>query len=284
MPYISILAKLTNMVKKTKITKDDEIEAEKNAESVNLAAAPQPENAGLSLLSKEEQKGLEEMFMAGVHFGYSRSSCHPKMKPYLFGLRNNVEIFDLEKTNSSLKKACDFLENLGKEGKKILIVATKPGISRFIEEKAKEINMPYVSERWLGGILTNFKMIKDRVDYFVGLRQKKISGELNKYTKKEISKINKELGRLERFLKGLELLNVLPNALLIIDPKEEKTALQEAMGKNIPVISVLNSDCDPTDITYPVPGNDASLSSVKYLMEKLIEAYKKGTAQVQVQQ
>lgn len=216
------------------------------------------------------------MFMAGAHFGYSRQSQHPKMKPYIFGIRNNIAIFDLEKTYAYLKKAEKFLEDLAKEGKKILIVSTKPGIRQLVEEAGRELNMPYVSERWLGGTLTNFKIIKDRLDYFMDLRKKKDTGELNKYTKKEISRFSKELSRLERFLGGLEPLNALPAALVIIDPKKEKTALRESFQMSIPVVAVLNSDSDPTNIDYPIPANDTSSASVKYLLSRLIKAFKKG--------
>ena len=228
--------------------------------------------------SGDFKKELEEMFVAGTHFGYSRQSRHPKMKSYLFGLRNNVEIFDLEKTSACLEKAEKFLEELAKEGKKILLVATKPGMRQLIEGAGRELNMPYVCERWLGGILTNFKMIKGRVDYFMSLRQKKTTGELNKYTKKEISRFTKELSRLERFLAGLETLTALPSALIIIDPKKEKTAFREAKQMSIPVIAILNSDSDPTDIACPIPANDASAASVKYLLNQLVEAYEKGLA------
>jgi small subunit ribosomal protein S2 len=221
-------------------------------------------------------KELEEMFMAGAHFGYSRQSRHPKIKSYLFGLRNNVEIFDLEKTRLCLEKAEKFLEGLAKEGKKILLVATKPGMRQLIEGAGRELSMPYVCERWLGGILTNFKIIKGRIDYFMSLRQKKTTGELNKYTKKEISRFVKELSRLERFLAGLESLTALPSALVVIDPKKEKTAFREAKQMSIPVIAILNSDSDPTGIAYPIPANDASPASVKYLLNQLVEAYKKG--------
>jgi small subunit ribosomal protein S2 len=225
---------------------------------------------------KNVNKDLEEMFAAGVHFGYSRESRHPKMKPYIFGVRNNVEIFDLEKTYDCLKKAENFLESLAKEGKKILIVSTKPGMRQLVEEAGKELHMPYVSERWMGGTLTNFKIIKGRLDHFMDLRKKKETGELDKYTKKEISRFNKELSRLERFFGGLENLDALPAALIIIDPEKETTALREGFQMSIPVVAVLNSDSDPGGIAYPIPANDASLSSINYLLSRLAKAYKKG--------
>ncbi len=252
-----------------KINKEDKTEVEKSSYvKVQDFSHSKSENA----------KELEEMFIAGVHFGYSRSSLHPKMRPHLFGSRNNVEIFDLEKTKTSMEKAEKFLEELAKSGKKVLIVATKPGIRQLAEKTAREINMPYISERWLGGILTNFKEVRGRVDYFLGLKQKKASGELSKYTKKEISLINKELARLERFLAGLETLTSLPGALLIVDPKKEKTAFHEAKQMLIPVVAILNSDSDPTGIAYPIPANDASLGSVKYLLNSLAKAYKRGVS------
>ncbi len=255
----------------------------KTVKSAKVENRPADNNSHTALSFKdvknesEKQKELEEMFTSGVHFGYSRSSRHPKMRPYLFGVRNNVEIFDLEKTYDFLAKAKDVLEGFAKEGKKILIVGTKPGIHQLIEKAGRDSGMPYVSERWLGGILTNFKMIKDRVNYFTSLRQKKAAGELSKYTKKEISGFNKELSRLERFLAGLEPLNSLPSALLIIDPKKEKTAFAESRQMSIPVIAILNSDSDPTGISYPIPANDASPSSVKYLLKFLMGACKKGS-------
>jgi len=255
--------------------KADEIE-EKKAVLIKDEQALSAQDAASRDFSGAFRKDLEEMFIAGIHFGYSRSSRHPKMKPYLFGLRNNVEIFDLEKTYACLEKAKKFLEELAKEGKKILIVATKPGMHQLVEEAGRELNMPYVSERWLGGTLTNFKMIKGRIDYFMSLRQKKSAGELNKYTKKEISRFNKEISRLERFLGGLELLTNMPVAVLIIDPKKEKTAFRESRQMSIPIIAIINSDSNPSGITYPIPANDNSPASVKYLLKFLVKAYKDG--------
>jgi len=263
------------MVKVAK--KADEIEEKKTILIKDSPILP-TEDAAPRDFSGVFKKDMEEMFMAGIHFGYSRSSRHPKMRPYLFGLRNNVEIFDLEKTYTCLEKAKIFLKDLAKEGKKILIVATKPGMHQLVEEVGRDLNMPYVSERWLGGTLTNFKMIKGRIDYFTGLRQKKSVGELNKYTKKEISRFNKEITRLERFLGGLETLTSMPAAVLIIDPKKEKTAFRESKQMSIPIIAIVNSDSNPVGITYPIPGNDNSPASVKYLLNFLVKAYKDGLA------
>ena len=219
---------------------------------------------------------LEKMFKAGVHFGYSRTKRHPKMAPYIFGLRNNAEVFDLEKTKAKLDEASAFVRELGKEKKTIILVGTKPAIRDLTEKAAREAGLPYVKERWLGGFITNFSIIRKRMDYYENLINEKESGGLEKYTKKERLEIGKELVKLERNFGGLISLKRLPDALLIVDPKEEKTAAKEAADKNIPVIAVLNSDSNPENISYPIPANDASRTSVDYLLSRIIAAYQEG--------
>lgn len=219
---------------------------------------------------------LEEMFKAGVHFGYSRSARHPKMSPYIFGLRNNVEIFDLEKTKTKLEEAEVFVRETGKEKKIIVFVGTKPAIRDLVKKAAQEAGAPYVIERWLGGSITNFSIIRKRMDYYENLKNEKESGELDKYTKKERLEIAKKLEKLERNFGGLLSLKKLPDAVLIVDPKEEKTAAKEAADKNIPVIAILNSDTNPENISYSIPANDASRASVDYLLSKIAKAYREG--------
>lgn len=219
---------------------------------------------------------IEEMYKAGVHFGYSRSSCHPKMQPYLFGLRNNVEIFNLEKVFSCLEKAGNFLKGTGVSGKKILLVATKPEVSEIAREKAEKFQLSYVTERWLGGILTNFKVIRGRIDQYENLKRRKEASEFLKLTKKEAARLEKKLISMETKFGGLVLLKELPAVLLVLDPKKESAAVAEAKKEKIPVVAILNSDCDPSLIDFPVPGNDASLASVQYLFDKLLVAYDEG--------
>ncbi len=219
---------------------------------------------------------IEEMFKAGAHFGYSRSSRHPKMKKFLFGLRNNVDVFDLEKTKQKLDEAAKIMENLGKEKKAVLFVGTKTGIKELPEKYAREISMPYVTQRWLGGILTNFKSIKSRRDYMEDLIKKRDSGELGKYVKKERTRIEKKISRLKYYFSGMETLKTLPSVLVIIDTKDEKNAVAEAKKMAIPAIGIMNSDCNLEDAVYPVPANDNSISSIGYLLSELVEAYKKG--------
>lgn len=216
---------------------------------------------------------FEKMFKAGVHFAYSRTKRHPKMAKYIYGVKNNAEIFDLEKTKESLETAIQFLRTLVKE-ELILFVGTKPGVAQVISKSAEEIEMPYVMNRWLGGTLTNFKVIRNRVLTFEKLKKDIESGELEKYTKKERIKINKDFGRMERIFTGLEKLTDLPKALFIVDPKEENTALREARRLSIPIIAILNNDCDPTGIAYPIPANDSAPKSAEYILGKLVSGYK----------
>ncbi|MBI2628008.1 MAG: 30S ribosomal protein S2 [Candidatus Niyogibacteria bacterium] len=230
-----------------------------------------------SAIPERFDQELEKMFKAGVHFGYSRSRRHPKMTPYIFGLRNNAEVFDLEKIKVKLKEASAFIRELGKEKKTVVLVGTKPAIRDIVEKAAREAGLPYVNERWLGGFITNFPVIRKRMDYYENLKNEKESGGLEKYTKKERLEIAKELAVLGRNFDSLLALKKLPDALLIVDPENEKTAAKEAADKKIPVVAILNSDSNPENISYPIPANDASRASVDYLLSKITEAYQEIT-------
>jgi small subunit ribosomal protein S2 len=218
----------------------------------------------------------EEMLTAGAHFGYSCSSRHPKMKSFIFTSRNDTEIFDIEKTKNKLAAAKEFLKNLAKEKKTLLFVGTKKEAQKSIETSAKDLNMPYVRERWLGGTLTNFKEIKNRIDFLNDLLKKKSSGELEKYTKKERLQIERKIIKLEKYLKGLQQCRNLPFALIAVDSNYEKTAVQEARQMNIPVIALMNSDCNPEDADYFIPANDSSVSSINYFLSEFVKGYKEG--------
>lgn len=226
--------------------------------------------------NQHQEKELEDMFKAGVHFGYSRSKRHPKMAQYLFGIRNNVEIFDLEEVRDKLNEALAFVRALGEEKKTILFVGTKPATRDIMEKTALELGMPYVKERWLGGTITNFSMIRKRLDYFESIGQQQSSGGLAKYTKKERLDISKKLERLEHNFGGIVKLKGKPNAVFIIDPKEEDIAVKEADCANIPTIAIMNSDSNPENIKYPIPANDDSYSSVSYLLSSVSKAYQDG--------
>lgn len=211
-----------------------------------------------------------------MHFGYSRSKRNSKMKPFIFAAKNNAEIFDLEKTKDKLDLAKEFVKNLAKEKKIILFVGTKLEAKPLVENAAKELNMPFIVERWLGGTMTNFKEIKSRIDHLADLVQKRDSGALEKYTKKERLHIEREIVKLEKYLKGLRECKNLPASLVVIDSNEEKIAVDEARAMAVPVISLMNNDCNPEDADYPVPGNDCSISSINYFLEELKASYKEG--------
>jgi len=224
------------------------------------------------------QNITEEMFQAGVHYGYSKSRRHPSVLPYIFSTKNGIDIIDIEKTEDLLLKAIDFVSGLASSGKTILFVGTKPEARQQILEAALLLNMPYVSERWVGGILTNYPEIKKRVAKLLDLRAQKEKGELEKYTKKENLLITKEMDDMTKNFQGITGVNKVPDALLIIDPKKESIAVAEAVKMGLPIIALLNTDCNMKDIDYPVVGNDASVSSVTFFLSKMKEAFTNGAA------
>lgn len=230
--------------------------------------------------TKEEKKvkindfklDTEEMAQAGLHFGHRTSRVHPKMKPYLYGVRNTVHIIDLEKTKEKFKEALKFIQELISENKILLLVGTKIQVKDLVKEIAIECSLPYVNERWLGGTFTNFEVIKKRIEYFKDLERKKKEGELEKYTKKERAKIAQELRNLEIKFAGLKDLTQLPDAIFVLDMKKDDLAVKEARMKGIKVIGLSDTNCDPTLADYPIPANDDAISSVKYILEKVKEA------------
>ena len=219
---------------------------------------------------------LETLFEAGAHVGHSKSRRHPQMERFVFGVRNNIEIFDLQQTAFLLEAAEQFLVSLGQEGRVVLWVGTKPAARGHIERVAQDLGASYVSGRWLGGLLTNFKEIAKRLEYWKRLESEAESGELEKYVKKEkLMKIG-ELRKMTRIFSGLRALKSVPDAIVIVDPRNEKTALREAKKKNIPIVALLNSDCDPDGIRYPIPMNDGSTAAIKIILERLGTAYRNG--------
>ena len=212
---------------------------------------------------------IEQMFKAGVHYGYSPSKSHPKMMPFIFSVKNSLEIFDLEKVMGKLDIANEFMKMLGKEKKSVLFVGTKKEAKEAIEKAAKELDMPYVTERWLGGTITNFKEIKKRLDYFDELLSKKNSGDFGKYTKKEQLQIEKKIAKLEKYLVGLKQLKNLPAAVVVVDSNEEKISIREAKRMHILSVAIMNSDCNPEELNYPIPANDSSIASINYFLKEL---------------
>jgi len=213
----------------------------------------------------------EQMAQAGLHFGHRTSRIHPKMKPYIFAVRNGVHLIDLEKTAEKFKEALEFLKELASEGKTLLLVGTKIQIKDLVKETAKDCSLPYVTERWLGGTFTNFSVFKKRIEYFKELEKKKKEGELEKYTKKERANIDKELADLETKFGGIKDLEKLPDAVFVFDMKKDELAVKESRAKGVKVVGVSDTNIDPTQADYPVPANDDAISSVKYILDKLRE-------------
>ncbi len=216
---------------------------------------------------------IDNMFKAGAHFAFSKTRRHPTTAPYIFGIKNNVEIFDLEKTEVLLEKAKDFVELLAKDGKTILFVGGKSEARNAVKAGALSINMPYVDGRWIGGTLTNFMQIRKRVEKLEKLTAEREKGELAKYTKKERLMIDHEIANLERFFTGIVSMKDLPKALFVVDPKKEKTAVKEAQDMAIPVIALSGSDCNIKGLEFPLVGNDSSQTSVNFFVQEIVKAY-----------
>ncbi len=224
--------------------------------------------------TKTEESVLDEMFKAGVHFGYSRSSRHPSMKPVIYGMKNRVEIINLEKTVEYLEKAKAFIRTLAAGGKTVLFVGTKNESKAVVRAAAELAGMPYVTERWAGGIFTNFEEMKKRIARLKELREKKEKGELDVYTKKERLLLSREEDRLVKLFGGIVDMSHLPAAIFVVDTKKEKNAVAEAKKMGIPVIALMNSDCDFRDAEFPIPGNDASVASIRFITGELVSALK----------
>lgn len=233
--------------------------------------------------NKSNTSLIENMFEVGAHFGYSRTRRHPSFKPLIFGAKNNVDIINLEKTGYFLNKALEFVKECARHNKTILFVGTKPEARRVIEEAAASLDLPYVFHRWIGGTLTNFSEIKKRIKRLLELREKKEKGELDVYTKKEKLVLDKEIERLSKNFSGIVSMQGLPDALFIIDPKHEATAVREARRKSVPLIGLAGSDCNTKEIDYPIPANDSALSSIRFFVEQITKAYGEGKAEMEQQ-
>lgn len=224
----------------------------------------------------QPQSFLERLFEVGAHFGYQRTRRHPSVKPYLFGSKNRIDIIDLSATERLLSEAKEFLAALGRERKVVLLVGTKPEARAAIEAAAFSLEMPYVTNRWVGGTITNFPEIRKRMERYEDLKKKKEAGELGVYTKKERGLLEKEFETLDRNFGGLLTLKNTPAALLVVDPRAESIAVLEANRMGVPVVALLNSDCDASRVAYPVPGNDANPESINFIVNELAAGYRAG--------
>lgn len=219
---------------------------------------------------------VDALFNAGAHFGFIKSRRHPSTKPFIFGVKNNIEIFDLEKTKDSLKKALEFVSDLGSRGATILFISGKSEAKVSITVSAESINMPYVAGRFIGGTLTNFPEIKKRVDKLESWVLQKEKGELAKYTKKERLLIDREIDKLRVFFFGLSVMKKLPDAVFVVDSKKESIAVKEAKVMGIPVIALCGTDNNLNEVDYAIPGNDSSRTSIEFFLNKIVASYKEG--------
>ncbi|MCJ7829637.1 30S ribosomal protein S2 [Patescibacteria group bacterium] len=219
---------------------------------------------------------LKDLLDAGCHFGHQSQRWNPKMSSYLYGVKEGIHIFDLAKTKEGLEKAMEFVRQTTVEGGKIIFVGTKRQAQAIVKEEAQKAKMSFITERWLGGIITNWDNIKKSINKLKDLKAQKESGELKKYTKKENILIDREIARLERFFGGLADLDELPAALFVVDVKKEKAAIQEAAKKGIKIVAVVDSNSDPELVDWVIPANDDAVGSIKLIVEIIGKAAKEG--------
>ena len=230
-------------------------------------------------LAKEQHMSIvtmKELLEAGVHFGHQTRRWNPKMKPFIFGARNGIYIIDLQKTVQLFKVAHDFVTNRVADGGKMLFVGTKKQAQDAIHEEAERCSMFFVNHRWLGGMLTNFQTIKKSIDKLKNFEKMKEDGSLKRFPKKEILNMEKKAAKLEKSLGGIKDMNGLPDIVFIVDPHKENIAVQEARKMDIPVVAIVDSNCDPTEIDYVIPGNDDAVRSIKLILKSLTDSIIKG--------
>jgi len=219
---------------------------------------------------------MKQLLECGVHFGHQTRRWNPKMKPYIFTERNGIYIIDLQKTVKGLEKAYDFVREVSKSGGTLLFVGTKRQAQDPIREEALKAGQYYINQRWLGGLLTNFATIRRRVTRMVELQEMEVNGSINKYPKKEIIQLRKEREKLEKYLSGIKEMKDIPDALFIIDPRRETIAVLEAHKLGIPVISIVDTNCDPDVIDYPIPGNDDAIRAIELVVGLMANAFIEG--------
>lgn len=218
----------------------------------------------------KKQTNTEEMAEAGLHFGQAVSKRHPKMDAYIEGVKGSVHIINLQITKEKLEECLKYLSELKKDGKIIMLVSTKPEFRKIVEEVAKECNMPYIINRFLGGMMTNFPTMKKRIDYYNTLLKQQESGELErKYTKQERVKISKEMEGLEKKFGGVLKLERVPDAIFVVDMIKDKLAIKEAKMSNVKVVAIADTNADPSLADCFIPANDDSISSVSYILNKI---------------
>ena len=219
---------------------------------------------------------MKQLLEAGVHFGHQTRRWNPKMAPYIFTERNGIYIIDLQKTVKKLDEAYNFVRDVAANGGEVLFVGTKKQAGDSIKEEAERCGMHYVNARWLGGMLTNFKTIQKRIERLAQLRKMEEDGTFELLPKKEVVKLKLEIEKLEKFIGGIKQMKTLPAALFIVDPKKEKIAVSEARKLNIPIVAIVDTNCDPDGVDYVIPGNDDAIRAVKLIAGAMANAVMEG--------
>ena len=219
---------------------------------------------------------MKQLLEAGVHFGHQTRRWNPKMAPYIFTERNGIYIIDLQKTVYKIDEAYDFVKSVAAEGKPILFVGTKKQAQAAIKDEALRCDMYFVNERWLGGMLTNYKTISERIKRLAQIKTMETDGTFEALTKKEVLKLLQEKEKLEKYLGGMKDMKGMPGAMIIVDPKKEKIAVKEARILGIPLVGMCDTNCDPDDVDYVIPANDDAIRAVKLIMSKMADAVIEG--------
>ncbi|MDY6314538.1 MAG: 30S ribosomal protein S2 [Clostridia bacterium] len=219
---------------------------------------------------------MKQLLEAGVHFGHQTRRWNPKMAEYIFTERNGIYIIDLQKTVKKVEEAYNFIREIAANGEEVLFVGTKKQAQESIKEEAERVGMYYVNARWLGGMLTNFKTIRKRIDRLNQIKKMEEDGTFELLPKKEVIKLKGELEKLEKFLGGIKEMKKLPGALFVVDPKKERIAIQEARKLSIPIVAIVDTNCDPDEVDYVIPGNDDAIRAVKLIASTMANAIIEG--------
>ena len=224
-----------------------------------------------------ENVSMKSLLEAGSHFGHQTHRWNPRMSTYIYSQRNGIHIIDLQQTLSLLIKACAFVESVIAKGQKVLFVGTKTQAQDSIKEEAVKCSMPYINHRWLGGTMTNFETIQARINHLLDLEDRQSKGEFARYQKKEALKLEEKINKLNRSLGGIKTLKTLPGAIFVVDVGKDNIAVLEAKKLGVPTVALVDTDCDPTPIDYPIPGNDDAIRSIRLVSTKIAEACNRGS-------
>ncbi|MGO0122697.1 30S ribosomal protein S2 [Desulfothermobacter acidiphilus] len=219
---------------------------------------------------------MKQLLEAGVHFGHQTRRWNPKMAPYIFTDRNGIYIIDLQKTLKKLEEAYYFIRDLAAEGGTVLFVGTKRQAQQTVEEEANRCGMYFINQRWLGGMLTNFQTIKKRIERLRELEEMEASGDMDLRPRKEAMRLRKEREKLQKYFRGVKNMHRLPSALFVVDPRKERIAVAEARKKGIPVVAIVDTNCDPDEVDYVIPGNDDAIRAIRLITSKMADAVIEG--------